>query len=67
MSVGHGGIFCNELKSALYGLSNPPHLHSVIAGLGGRDVTPEDVKGMVDHVVQLDHPSETPIFWGLKE
>ncbi len=67
MSVGHGGIFCNELKSALYGLSNPPHLHSVIAGLGGRDVTPENVKGMVDHVVQLDHPSETPIFWGLKE
>lgn len=66
LSVGHGGIFCNEIKSALFGIPNPPKIHSVIAGLGGRDVTPEEVQGMIDHVMELDQPSETPLFWGLK-
>lgn len=36
-SFGGGGVFASELKSALYGLSVP--ILSVIAGLGGRDLT----------------------------
>jgi pyruvate ferredoxin oxidoreductase alpha subunit len=36
-----------EIKSVMYGASQRPNIHSVVAGLGGRDVTPADVVKMV--------------------
>ncbi len=48
-SFGHHGIFHQEIKSALYELpaGQQPEMHGVIAGLGGRDVTVEDLRGML--------------------
>lgn len=67
MSAGLGGVFASEVKSALFPLEKPPVVYSAIAGLGGRDVTPGDVSGIIDHVLTTDDPVDKPIFWGLKE
>lgn len=42
ISPGHGGIFAEELRSALYDLeaSKRPRVFGFVIGLGGRDVTP---------------------------
>jgi pyruvate/2-oxoacid:ferredoxin oxidoreductase alpha subunit len=39
-SFGSGGIFAQEVKAAISGMSKRPAVFSYIAGLGGRDVTP---------------------------
>jgi len=67
MSAGLGGVFASEVKSALFPLEKSPVVYSAIAGLGGRDVTPGDVSGIIDHVLTTDDPVDKPIFWGLKE
>ena len=67
MSIGSGGIFASEIQAALYGLDRPPEIFQVVAGLGGRDVTPEDIIGMVETAMSRDEPQSAPLFWGLKE
>ena len=67
LTAGLGGIFASEIKSALYGADNCPIIYSAVAGLGGRDVTPDDVCGIIDHFWHA-RPSETEVlFWGLKQ
>lgn len=48
ISFGHEGIFCSEIKSALYNAENRPNVFGFIAGLGGRDVTPQDIDEMIN-------------------
>ncbi|MFH2204369.1 MAG: pyruvate ferredoxin oxidoreductase [Elusimicrobiota bacterium] len=43
-SQGHHGIFCEEIKSALYPLKDRPEIYGFIAGLGGGDITVELLK-----------------------
>jgi pyruvate/2-oxoacid:ferredoxin oxidoreductase alpha subunit len=45
-SFGHHGIFHQEIKSALYDLSpaDRPLVRGIVAGLGGRDITPRTLK-----------------------
>jgi pyruvate ferredoxin oxidoreductase alpha subunit len=42
ISPGHGGIFAEEIRSALYDVppDDRPELFGYVLGLGGRDVTP---------------------------
>ena len=40
-SFGAGGIFAQEIRAALYNSNEHPPVFGYIAGLGGRDVTPE--------------------------
>jgi len=47
ISFGHEGIFFSETKAALYSAPNRPKVFDFIAGLGGRDVTPEDIEDMI--------------------
>jgi pyruvate/2-oxoacid:ferredoxin oxidoreductase alpha subunit len=47
ISFGHEGIFFSETKAALYNTQNRPKVFNFIAGLGGRDVTPEDIEEMI--------------------
>ncbi|MGD8598678.1 MAG: pyruvate ferredoxin oxidoreductase, partial [Anaerolineae bacterium] len=66
VSVGMGGVFWQEVRSALYGSQggNKPVL-GFIAGLGGRDVTPESV----DQIIQMaksNPPEDVPIWVELK-
>jgi pyruvate ferredoxin oxidoreductase alpha subunit len=46
VSLGSGGILAAEVRSALYGLANPPRVVSFVAGLGGRDITPAGICDM---------------------
>ncbi len=48
-SFGHHGIFHQEIKSALFELPSEvqPELNGIIAGLGGRDIMPEDIDDML--------------------
>lgn len=43
-SQGHEGIFCEELKAALYGATEKPEVYGFVAGLGGGDITVELLK-----------------------
>ncbi|MBI5597027.1 MAG: pyruvate ferredoxin oxidoreductase [Elusimicrobia bacterium] len=43
-SMGQEGIFCEELKSALYPLKERPQVFGTVAGLGGGDITVELLK-----------------------
>ncbi len=64
---GLGGVFASEIRSALYELDKRPVIYSAIAGLGGRDVTPRDIRGIADYVLSGQAQTDSPIFWGLKE
>lgn len=39
VSPGIGGVLAQSLKSALYGMSDPPAVHSYLAGVGGVNVS----------------------------
>ncbi|MBD3184108.1 pyruvate ferredoxin oxidoreductase [Candidatus Poribacteria bacterium] len=47
ISFGHEGVFFTETKASLYDLPEHPKAFGFIAGLGGRDVTPEDIEDMI--------------------
>lgn len=50
LSVGIGGVFAQEVRSVLHrhGLTN--HLSEFVAGLGGRDITEQDIRNMFDEM-----------------
>jgi pyruvate/2-oxoacid:ferredoxin oxidoreductase alpha subunit len=65
MSPGHSGIFAEEIRSALAGMSNAPPIHGYIVGIGGRDVRVETVTEIVDDVLQREEP-EMALYVGVK-
>ena len=66
LSPGMGGIFAQEIKNAMYALSDTPKIVGVVTGLGGRDITPEILREIIiDSERQSD--TDAPIIWkGLK-
>ncbi len=66
ISFGLGGIFFNEIRSSLYSVSEKPILLGYIWGLGGRDITPKDVEGVIKDAEKREK-DEDIIFWGLKK
>jgi pyruvate/2-oxoacid:ferredoxin oxidoreductase alpha subunit len=62
ISIGKEGIFCHELKAALYSLNSRPIIFGYIAGLGGTDVSPEILEGMVMDTLHRDEPEDSPIW-----
>jgi pyruvate/2-oxoacid:ferredoxin oxidoreductase alpha subunit len=66
ISIGMGGVFWQEVRSALYGTvhSQKPVL-GFIAGIGGRDVTPESVDEII-RVARTNPPQDVPIWVDLK-
>jgi pyruvate/2-oxoacid:ferredoxin oxidoreductase alpha subunit len=67
LAAGLGGVFASEVQAALYPLENRPIVFPVIAGLGGRDVTPEDVAEAVKNALAVEKHTDGSIFWGLKQ
>lgn len=63
ISIGHEGVFYQELKSALYHLKDRPQVLGFVLGLGGRDVTPEDIKGIVETAREREWSEEEVITW----
>jgi len=61
ISPGHGGIFAEELRSAMYDVADwlRPRVDGYVIGLGGRDVTPDVIGECLDRT-QAGAPS-TPV------
>lgn len=67
LNPGLGGVFANEVRSALYDLPQRPQIVPIVAGLGGRDVVPADIIGMIQKGGIHRQQTDEPIFWGLKD
>lgn len=50
---GYGGPLFMELRSALYGITNPPVIISRIYGLGGRDTGPNDIEKAFNQLLKI--------------
>jgi len=62
ISFGHSGVFAQEIKSTLYGLAGAPPIFDYIIGIGGRDVTPSDIREIIENTFKTEAPQE-PIIW----
>jgi len=66
ISFGSGGIFAQEIKSALSSHSNMPVVFEFIAGLGGRDITPQTIEEIAKYTLTHEKGEEGGIWAGLK-
>jgi pyruvate/2-oxoacid:ferredoxin oxidoreductase alpha subunit len=67
-SPGNGGIFAEEIRSALYDLppDDRPTLYGYVLGLGGRDVTPAVIDDIIDHARTSGPPERADLWVGVK-
>jgi pyruvate ferredoxin oxidoreductase alpha subunit len=68
LSPGHGGIFAEEIRSALFDmpLDDRPMLFGYVLGLGGRDVTPATIDEVIDRTLAAERPDREDLWAGLK-
>ncbi len=66
ISFGATGIIYQETKAALYNMRVRPELFGFIAGLGGRDITIETIKGIFSYVMNHDVPESETNWIGIK-
>jgi len=62
ISLGKGGIWCQELKAALYPLDKRPLITGYIAGICGADVSPDMIEGMAVKALEQKKPDDLPIW-----
>ena len=62
ISLGSGGIFCQELRGALIHSPDRPLTFSYLAGIGGTDVTPEVIQKIALDVTNRNEPWDEPIW-----
>lgn len=65
IGFGMGGIFAQEIKSALYNAPQRPPIFGFIAGLGGRDITPKVIREIIEYTESHDEPEDV-IWVGVK-
>jgi pyruvate/2-oxoacid:ferredoxin oxidoreductase alpha subunit len=66
-SFGASGIFAQELRAALYHAASPPEIYGYIAGLGGRDVTPQTIEAIYWQTKNDDNPGAESRWVGLDQ
>jgi len=66
ISLGSGGIFCQEVRAALIHSPDHPLTFSYIAGIGGSDVTPDVIQKIALDVMNRNEPRDAPI-WVMEE
>lgn len=66
-SFGAGGIFAQEVRAALCNAPDHPPVFSYIAGIGGRDVTPEMLTEIYRQTKNSAAPQKESVWIGLKE
>jgi len=62
-----GGIFAQEIKAALWNTDMRTPVFSFIAGIGGRDVTPETINEVVERAEAMTQPEEEVYWIGVKD
>jgi len=65
-SFGAGGIFAQEIRSALCNLADAPPVFSYIAGLGGRDITGDTLEEIYYRTQSSEHPDMQSVWIGLE-
>jgi len=66
VSFGVGGIFAQEMRAAFYNEKDRPPIYSYIAGLGGRDVTPQVLNEVVYQTYKRPQPEEQSVWVGMR-
>jgi len=66
-SFGAGGIFAQEIRAALCSLAAPPRVFGFVAGLGGRDITPQTLMEIYTTTQSLAAPTQDSIWVGLNQ
>jgi pyruvate/2-oxoacid:ferredoxin oxidoreductase alpha subunit len=66
-SFGASGIFAQEIKSALCNADRHPLVFGYVAGLGGRDVTPETIEEIYRKTKKYKAPKSESIWIGLNQ
>jgi pyruvate/2-oxoacid:ferredoxin oxidoreductase alpha subunit len=66
ISFGHGGIMASEIRAALCNVADAPTVFSFIAGLGGRDITPEMLDEIVAYTLEHERPEQDTMWVGLR-
>ncbi len=61
-----GGIWAQEIKAALWNAKIHKPVFDFIAGIGGRDVTPETIHEILEQAEQLDEPDRDNYWIGVK-
>jgi len=59
---GVGGIFAQEIRAAFHNTLHHPPIFGFIAGLGGKDITPEQIKSAIKYTMENDYPNKEA-FW----
>ena len=62
ISLGKGGIWCQEIKAALYPLEKRPLITGYIAGICGADVSPDMIEDMAVQALEGEKPDDLPIW-----
>jgi len=67
ISFGHGGIFCQEVKSVLNQgkTKGSPLVYGYIAGIGGVDITYQLIEKVIDYTYNEEPPKDDIIWAGL--
>jgi pyruvate/2-oxoacid:ferredoxin oxidoreductase alpha subunit len=66
-SFGASGIFAQEIRAALCNHPRCPAIFGYVAGLGGRDITPDTLKDIYAQTKQASAPSSQSIWIGLNQ
>jgi pyruvate ferredoxin oxidoreductase alpha subunit len=53
-----GGPLFEEVKTALYNQSERPHIANYIHGLGGRDTSPQHIRGVFENLLEIKEKGE---------
>ncbi len=64
-SFGAGGIFTQEIRAALCNLVPHPQVFGFVAGLGGRDITPDTLLEIYHETRNCSAPAEESVWVGL--
>jgi len=67
ISFGAGGIFAQEIRAALCNQDPHPQVYGYVAGLGGRDITPDTLIEIYNHTKNQPAPAEETIWIGLNQ
>jgi pyruvate ferredoxin oxidoreductase alpha subunit len=67
ISFGAGGIFAQEIRAALCQLDTHPRVFGYVAGLGGRDITPDTLIEIYNETKNKSTPLQESVWIGLNQ
>jgi pyruvate/2-oxoacid:ferredoxin oxidoreductase alpha subunit len=67
VSFGAGGIFAQEIRAALCNLDTHPRVFGYVAGLGGRDITPDTLIEIYNETKKKSTPDQESVWIGLNQ